>query len=200
MTIRDRVIEEALSLLEAAGPVGLTSRAVCERVGVKAPTLYHHFGDLGGLHDAAVSAGFERFLDHKSSQRPVVDAADDLLAGWDNYVDFARAHPQLFSAMAAKYAAGKTFPAARESRAILDRKLEALAAQGRLTLPSLAAAEITWSSAHAAATLIVSLHPCEPTAEAIASLRGCVERLVRTPPSEAPRGKKIDPAGCKNVI
>ncbi|EJN02344.1 TetR/AcrR family transcriptional regulator [Phyllobacterium sp. YR531] len=179
MTIRDQFIEEALLLLEEGGPEGLTSRAVCTRVGVKAPTLYHHFGDLGGLHDAAVSAGFERFLAHKQSQKPFADPGEDLLAGWDNYIAFARAHPKLYRAMAAKYATGQSFLAAQQSREILDRKLEALAAAGRLNVPPLAAAEITWSSAHAAATLIISLYPNEPTTAAITALRASVEHLLR---------------------
>ena len=182
MTIRERFIEEALLLLEEAGPGALTTRAVCDRVGVKAPTLYHHFGDSGGLVDAAVMTGFNRFLDHKRAQQAFDDPVEDLLAGWENYLLFAREHPKLYAAMAAKYATGKPIPAAQEARAMLDRKLEALAAAGRLTVPPLAAAEIAWSTTHAAAMLIASVYPEQPTEEAIAGLRACVERLTLPPP------------------
>lgn len=179
MTTQEAFISEALALIEEFGLEGVTTRAVCSRVGVTAPTLYHHFGDIAGLVNAAVSTGFLRFLDHKQRAAPKSDLGEDLLSGWDNYLEFARVHPKLYMAMAAKYAAGLPIKAAQESRTLLDRKLEGLAALGRLTVAPQAAAEITWSSAHAAATLVVSLHPNEPTAEAIAGLRGCVERVLR---------------------
>jgi AcrR family transcriptional regulator len=184
MNVHDQFVEQALWLLETEGSAGLTARAVCERVGVKAPTLYHHFGDLAGLHDTAVSAAFERFIEHKRRQQPMDDPGDDLLAGWDNYVEFARVHPRLYAAIAATHAAGRPIEAAREGRAMLDRKLELLQSAGRLVGSARAAAEIAWSSAHAAAMLVISLYPDRPTDAAIAGLRASVERLI-LPANEA---------------
>ena len=41
----------------------MTTRAVCDAANVKAPTLYHHFGDKNGLLDAVVAKGLlEAFL------------------------------------------------------------------------------------------------------------------------------------------
>ncbi|WP_372088727.1 TetR/AcrR family transcriptional regulator [Tistrella mobilis] len=193
MTIRERFIEEALQLLEGSGPKALTTRAVCDRVGVKAPTLYHHFGDAAGLLDAAVNAGFLRFLEHKRAQKAFEDPADDLLAGWDNYLEFARQQPALYAAMAAKFGVGESIPAAEQAWSMLFRKVEAVANAGRLTVSPAAAAEIVLATAYGASMLIVKSAPDNPTAEAIASLRASIERLISSPPSgEAVREQTKD--------
>jgi hypothetical protein len=61
--------------------------------------------------------------------------------------------------------------------------VEALGDARRLVLAPAAAAEIIFATAYAAAMLIVRAAPGEPTAEAIASLRECVERLILSPPN-----------------
>ena len=155
----------------------MTTRAVCDRVGVKAPTLYHHF-DAAGLLDAAVNAGFQHFLEHKRSQKAFADPADDLLAGWDNYLEFAREQPSLYAAMAAKFGLGEPVPAAQQAWSSLFRKVEALGDAGRLIVSPVAAAEIIFATAYAASMLIVRAAPGEPTAEAISGLRAAVERLI----------------------
>ena len=50
---RDRLLLAAAELLEAGSAV--STRAVCDRAGVQAPTLYHHFGSKQGLIDAVAS-------------------------------------------------------------------------------------------------------------------------------------------------
>jgi AcrR family transcriptional regulator len=52
-----------MSPIEFAHPTGeVSTRAICERAGVQAPTLYHHFGNKQALLDAVITHGFNRFL------------------------------------------------------------------------------------------------------------------------------------------
>ena len=53
----DEILSASVDLLENDGAEALTTRAVCEVVGVTAPTLYHHFGDKNGLLRAIVAQG-----------------------------------------------------------------------------------------------------------------------------------------------
>ena len=59
---RDRLLTAAAELLDAAQGAEVSTRAITERAGVQAPTLYHHFGSKRGLEDAVVTHGFKRFL------------------------------------------------------------------------------------------------------------------------------------------
>lgn len=51
----DQVVAAARDLLESAGPEGLTMRAVADRLGIQAPSLYKHVRNKAALELALVS-------------------------------------------------------------------------------------------------------------------------------------------------
>jgi AcrR family transcriptional regulator len=91
------IFRAAAALLEAHGPAGLTTRAVCAAVGITAPTLYHHFGGKGSLAMALIRAGRAEFM----SCRRVSGASEDLMTQlrthWDDAVDFTFKRPHLYA-------------------------------------------------------------------------------------------------------
>jgi AcrR family transcriptional regulator len=91
------LLDAAASLLERGGPAAVTTRAVLDEAGVTAPTLYHHFGDKDGLLDALLAEGVARYFAHRAGLPETADAAADLVASWDLYLDFICDQPQLFS-------------------------------------------------------------------------------------------------------
>lgn len=135
--------------------MALSTRAVCAKAGVAAPTLYHHFGNADGLLSAAITAGFQRFLASKLSIDYATDPVEALRQGWDHYVEFAAEHPNLYAAMAARFLGGATFPAADAGRAVLDQRIADIAAQGRLRVTTSAATDLIFATAHGAATLFL---------------------------------------------
>ena len=70
----------------------VSTRAICERAGVQAPTLYHHFGSKRGLEDAVITHGFKRFLADAGG-----DAIEDIRAGWDLHVRFGLENPGFYA-------------------------------------------------------------------------------------------------------
>lgn len=183
MDARSRLVSHALALVEDNGVAGFSTRAVCERAAVTAPTLYHHFGDADGLISAAIERGFDEFLARKVALPRANDRAVDLLAGWDDYVAFARGRPRLYAAMIARVLSGGNIPAAAKARAHLVAKLEALDAEGRLALPASAAADLVWATAHSAALLFAGSSGGEPDPGVIAALRRGAEGVLRPPPN-----------------
>jgi AcrR family transcriptional regulator len=180
MTSRETLTAHALAVIEAHGLAGFSTRLVCDRAGVTAPTLYHHFGTADGLISAAVLSGFEAFLARKVARPVANDPASDLMAGWDDYVAFARARPRLYAAMTARVLSGGTIPAADAAREHLVTKLRGLEADGRLSVAAGAAADLVWASAHAAALLHVS-NP-DPDPGAISALRQAAESVLAPDP------------------
>ena len=67
------ILDAAEALLEAQGPAGLTTRAVCEAVGIKSPTLYHYFGDKSGLERALIRRGLDQFMQRKRAPQASAD-------------------------------------------------------------------------------------------------------------------------------
>jgi AcrR family transcriptional regulator len=126
----DALLLAAESLLEREGPDGVTTRAVCAAADVKAPTLYHHFGDKNGLLDALVAKGVEAFLERKRSVADTDDAFADLVVGWESFVRFVLDHPQLFRLIVQRV--GDNPQILDKAMATTKARLVRLANQGRL--------------------------------------------------------------------
>lgn len=99
--MRERLVDAALGMALAKGVEAVSTRAVCGAVGVQAPTLYHHFGDRAGLVRAVVDRAFEDYFAQKDVATPTSSSTprQEVAAGWDAHVAFARAHPGLYPAM-----------------------------------------------------------------------------------------------------
>lgn len=181
---REQLAHHALALIDEQGLTGFTTRSVCARSGVTAPTLYHHFGDADGLLDAAVSLGFAQFMQRKRAQPARMDPEMHVLAGWDDYVSFARERPQLYMAMTMRSLEGRNVDAARESRAHLISRLERLAATRRLAHPIETIADILWATVHAASMLHIRKPNEKVPRAAIAALRETAAHALR--PADPP--------------
>src|ERR1700752_1331038 len=96
LATRDRLLLAATQLLDesAGGPV--STREIPERAGVRAPTLYHHFGSKQALLDAVVSHGFKEFLRSRGASKSR-DPLDDIRAGWDSHVAFGLEFPGAYA-------------------------------------------------------------------------------------------------------
>src|SRR6218665_2819897 len=62
---RERIVEEALGLLNEVGIDKLTTRKLAERLGVQQPALYWHFKNKSALLDAVNSAMLARYHTHR---------------------------------------------------------------------------------------------------------------------------------------
>jgi AcrR family transcriptional regulator len=93
---RDRLLRAAAELLDEAQGGDVSTRAVCKRAGVQAPTLYHHFGNKDGLLQAVVEYGTHQYTPYGNS----VDAEDFVTAlrrGWDDHVRYGLDNPSFYA-------------------------------------------------------------------------------------------------------
>jgi AcrR family transcriptional regulator len=135
---REEIVAVARTILEEDGPSALTMRAIAERIGIRAPSLYKHFADKETLEVALIAAGmreiatvFEAALD---------GAAQPLDALARAYRRWALAHTHLYRLMNDR-------PLPRER---LAEGLEARVAQPLIeaTGGNVALARATWGMAH----------------------------------------------------
>jgi AcrR family transcriptional regulator len=133
---RARLLAAATDLIAAAPGEEIALRAVCARVGVKLPTLYHFFDNKQGLLDAVTEHGFDLYLAQKEAQESTGDPIQDLRAGWDVHVAFGLANPGLYALMYGTVRPGHA-PAARARPTQRLREITAAAAaQQRLAVPA----------------------------------------------------------------
>jgi AcrR family transcriptional regulator len=93
------VLDAALRVVEEEGADALGTGAVAAALGIRAPSVYHHYPGNDALRLAVAVAGWERMV--ATFPPPAGDAAASLRALAHAYRDFARAHPALYRVMTA---------------------------------------------------------------------------------------------------
>lgn len=118
-----RLIEATAQLLATEGP-DVSVRAVCDAVGVTAPTIYRYFGDRRGLLDATIKDAFDRYLTSKRARQPTGDVIEDIRRGWDLHLEFGMRNPVLHELMFPNLDVENTYPAARTGYVMLRDAFE----------------------------------------------------------------------------
>jgi AcrR family transcriptional regulator len=182
MTVRSRILETAAGLLAQSADVDVSTRAICDAAGVTAPTLYHHFGDKDGLLAAVVDFGWATFLETKLAVAAVVHdhVADDIRAGWDNHLEFARENPSFYKLMWSPAVAANS-GAVREAYQMLHDRLELGAARGQLRMSVEAASRIVLSASTGAALSLISQPDLYGDGAFAAQLREAVIAWITVP-------------------
>jgi AcrR family transcriptional regulator len=182
MTVRSRIIETAAGLLAQSADVDVSTRAICDAAGVTAPTLYHHFGDKDGLLAAVVDFGWAAFLETKLAVAAVVHdhVGDDIRAGWDNHLEFARENPSFYKLMWSPAVAANS-RAVREAYQMLYDRLELGAGRGQLCMSAEAASRIVLSATTGAALSLISQPDLYGDGTFAAQLREAVIAWITVP-------------------
>ena len=155
MDTRETLIGAALKVLEEDGEATFSSRAVLAIAGLSAPTLYHHFGSVDGMLDAAIAEAFRQYLGRKPLAEPPGDSIAVLLECWDDYVQFAAERPRLYAAMQSRLLSGVHIQAAQEVFRRLHAQLTRIEAGGQLGTTVESAADQLWAAANSGVLLHV---------------------------------------------
>lgn len=152
---RDRLLRAAAELLEAAGGGEVSTRTICERAGVQAPTLYHHFGNKQGLLDAVVSHGFRHYLAGCAAAGGEADPIDEVRRGWDLHVGFGLENPSFYALIYGRAVPGEPCGVVADVEAMILAALQPAARAGRLRVsPDRAARQVLAASTGVVLTLI----------------------------------------------
>lgn len=152
MDTETAILDAAATLLEAQGPGALTTRAVCEAAGVKAPTLYHHFGDKDGMERALIRRGMADFMRRKQQSPASSDPLDQLREGWDVALEFALKRPALYALLAHHVRSEPALVA--DAYALMQSRVQRLVDMGRLQGPVDATARVVWAASQGALSLV----------------------------------------------
>lgn len=143
---RERLLDAAERLIEELGPgraEALTVRMVCEAAGVRAPTLYHFFGDKDGLLSAQLARAVATFgaMRDAATDTSTADPFGDFRRGWDSFVEFALEHRGMMALALVRPEVIAVASAAAD--ALTVGRLVTAAEGGRLTVPLDRAADLS---------------------------------------------------------
>jgi AcrR family transcriptional regulator len=153
---RDRLLLAGAQLLEEAEGGEVSTRAICERAGVQAPTLYHHFANKQGLLEAVVSHGLRQFLARRrAAATGPGDPIADLREGWDDHIRFGLENPNFYALIYGRVIPGRPCGVVADVEAMILETLRPAAREGRLRVaPEQAAAQIVAASSGVVMALI----------------------------------------------
>jgi len=159
---RDRLLLAAAQLMDEAGGISVSTRAICQRAGVEAPTLYHHFGSKQGLVDAVIQHGFTQYTQPEPADDTSLDPIETIRLNWDRHVRFGLDNPRFYALLYGNVERGKPCAITSPALAQLTRLLVAAASVGRLRVaPADAAAQLL--AANVGVTLSLIAQPEEST-------------------------------------
>jgi AcrR family transcriptional regulator len=189
---RRTILAAAEELLARGGEEELSIRALCARVGVTPPTIYHHFGDKRALVDRVVDDCFAEFDRALARRRAPGDPVEAARWAFDRYVEYGLAHPTHYRLMFQRRAVRPT-PGGIASYDRLRHGMRVIAEAGRLTVPVEEAAAAFWAAAHGITSLVMA-GVLASDAPAVALLRDAILARLTRPAAARRRGRRSDHA------
>ncbi|GAB3404765.1 TetR/AcrR family transcriptional regulator [Schumannella luteola] len=194
--VRSRIVDVALALLRDEGASAVTTRAVADRAGVQAPTIYRQFGDKDGLLDAVVEQVMATYVAAKTeivaaATEAEVDPVDELREAWDAQIAFGLANPSLFGLVTDPERARRS-PAARSGVHVLRARVHRVALAGRLRVAEERAVGMIQAAGVGAVLAMLSRDPDDRDpglAEALAD--ALFERIIGDAPAQADRASTL---------
>lgn len=113
---RDQIITTAGEILEEEGPDGLTMRAIAERLGIRAPSLYKHISDKRELEVALIAHAFTQQAE--AFEKAIAAGGDTAMAIADAYRAWGLAHRHLYRLMNDQPLPREDLPNGLEDRSI----------------------------------------------------------------------------------
>ena len=136
-------------------------RAICAQAGVTPPTLYHHYGDLRGLHQAAIDETYlqvvKAYQEGATNQGPLKGIRD----GWARFLSFAYAEPNMCRIVIEQIMVGAPPRMVAETLRGVAEDLEQFYSQGLLKYSPYESTQLLWMSALGALTYVVSRQDCD---------------------------------------
>lgn len=142
--VKRDLLKAARRLLSTLGQEGATSRAICAEVGVSAPTMYHHYGDLAGLHRAAIDETYLQVAEAYRRNAKEKGPQQGLRAGWAAFNQFAHEEPRMCRLVIQQILAGKPPSTVAATLSDVTDDLANLHASGSLRVRPYEAVQLLW--------------------------------------------------------
>jgi AcrR family transcriptional regulator len=172
--LRAALLVTARQLLEENGVSALNLREIARRVGVTAPSAYHHFSGLEAIATALAELGFEELA--QQMEAAPTNEKGRLMPSGLAYIAFARSNPALYRLMFGERFAAK-FVDSDSLKMLRLRAYERVKSglEKRVSTESIApGALFLWSLIHGLALLTIDgqlRHEADPEAMIISVLR-----------------------------
>lgn len=99
MSTREKILSVTAKIIEKEGLDAASIRNVCDKAGVKAPTVYHYFKDKDGLIDAVIGLAYEKYIRAHDAYVANESPLKALVKSWDIFFEFVEQNTELYHAI-----------------------------------------------------------------------------------------------------
>ena len=156
---RRSILDATEALIIESDGDDFSIRALAQRCGYSAPTIYHYFGDKDGLIDALLEERFASLFDQLHSVELSGGPREDLRRLALAFVDFGVSRPPFYRLISTLSRKGqnRTPPSVEKSLEVLRAPMRQLAAAGSLRSgDSELAEQAIWALVHGLASLRIT--------------------------------------------
>jgi len=161
---RRAILDATEALLIESNGSDFSIRALGQRCGYSAPTVYHYFGDKDGLIDALLEERIDGLAEELECVAPVGDTLLDLRATLLTYVEFSASNPSFSRLMwtLSRKGESRVPPAIERVKECISGPMRKLIESGRIKdFEEGVAGQILWALIHG----LVSLRLTEPAVD-----------------------------------
>lgn len=181
--MKEKILRAAAKIISNDGLESASTRAICEAVGITAPTLYHHFKGKHDLLDSVTAFAFDLHRKKKLEQK-TKDPIKNLRIYWDGYMNFCLAEPELQRTMIVAISQGQSIKTGFECFRDLLFEFKSLEAKGELVHSALQSAQMFLGAAQGLSIIIMSLPPANTLPQISTDMRevmltGLVKTKIR---------------------
>jgi len=98
-SLREKILQEAIDIVQKHGAEGVTMRSLAERLGYSPATIYLYFRNKRELLQDLALEGFDRLAEAVEPSLRSAESADAILEGAKRYIDFGLANPEIYRLM-----------------------------------------------------------------------------------------------------
>lgn len=155
-TMREKILSATAKIIATEGLDAVSIRHVCDKVGVKAPTVYYYFKDKEGLLEAVVGLAYKRYtkkqLEYVKDEPPMTA----LVKSWDIFFDFVENETDLYHAIVIAHLRQRIPKEGFELFQVIAQIFKQLEEKKKLKNDYLTASRIFYATAYGLALIYIS--------------------------------------------
>lgn len=155
-SMREKILSATAKIIASEGLDAVSIRHVCDKAGVKAPTVYYYFKDKDGLIEAVVALAYKRYT--KKQLEFVKDEAPlkGLIKSWDIFFEFVENETDLYHAIMIAHLRQRIPQEGYELFKVIAQIFKELEEKGKLKFDYLTASRIFYATAYGLALVYIS--------------------------------------------
>lgn len=145
--VKKNLLQITIKLLNAVGRQGATARAICTEAGVGAPVIYHHYGDLNGLYQAAIEESFRQVASCYKLSAKAKGPLQGIRDSWALFMHFAYDQPRMCRIVIEQILAGDPPRAVERTLHNISKDIAEMEAAGNLNYSPDMVSKMLWVGA-----------------------------------------------------